>query len=304
MATVTGQRAPRNDAEILASCPDFISISGFFKAARPSTEGERRILYFEASNEAVDQQGEVIAAKALADSTDYYLRFGNVDLEHMSVLGPRLGIPDYISYEIGRPVAVKQTGKSTFVKAEIYRGDSAAATKANDFWASVTELQPPKPWYASVAGAILEKAVTFDPDTKSRKVIVKKVRWQNTALSATPVNDNISVCATVPVGAFAKCQLAGGLDIAKALEAGYGTDSAALTGGAALRRQSLYGAPINYFDFRNRIGRAVTAKGLSMEPAKLIEYAVKEFGWSRDEAAEHVERLQRDVDAGLKRRIN
>ena len=53
-----------------------------------------------------------------------------------------------------------------------------------------------------------------------------------------------------------------------------GIDAAALTGGAALRRQSLYGAPINYFDFRSRISRAVLAKGISMEPATLIDHSV------------------------------
>ncbi len=35
--------------------------------ATASTEGGRRFLYLEASNEGVDQQAEVVAAKALAD---------------------------------------------------------------------------------------------------------------------------------------------------------------------------------------------------------------------------------------------
>ncbi len=93
--------------------------------------------------------------------------------------------------------------------------------------------------------------------------VIKRVRWENVGLSKTPVNDHVSVCATVPVGAFAKCWVAGiGFDLVKALEGGYGTDAAALTGGGALRRKSLYGAPINYFDFRNRISTAVMAKAV------------------------------------------
>jgi hypothetical protein len=304
MAVSTARRAIRADADILASCPDYISIGGFFKAARPTTDGGRRLVYFEASNESRDQQGEVIAAKALADSADYYLKFGNLDIDHYTKLGPRLGIPDHLSYEIGRPIDVRQDGKSTFVKAEIYRGDGPAAEQANRFWSSLTDITPPARWYPSVAGAVMEKAIAFDPETKSKKAVIKKVRWENTAVSRTPVNDHVGLCATVPVGAFAKCQLAGGLDIAKAIEAGYGTDSAELIGGGALRRQSLYGAPINYFDFRNRISRAVVAKAVGMAPKDLVAYSVKNFGWSHDEAAEHVERLQRDIAAGLQRRMH
>jgi hypothetical protein len=300
-----------NDAALLATLPDFISLGAMLKAS-PAMESGRRIIYFEASNETLDQQNESVAAKALADSTGYYLKYGNVDLDHITMLGPKLGIPDYASFEIGKPVDVGQRRGSTFVKAEIYKGDGPAAEKANHFWSSLTDISPPARWYPSVAGAVLDKAVEFDPDTKARKAVIKKVRWSNVGCSRTPVNQNVPTVATVPIGIFAKCQLGGGLDFAKAmaaaasagLAAGYGTDDAGLIGRGALRRQSREGGPLNYFDFRNKVAKAMREGACGKNPgaAELIAHTMKHFGTSKDEAADHVERFMRDLHEGLKQR--
>src|SRR6201986_1117265 len=163
----------RDDAAILAACPDYLSIGEMFKA-RPATEAGHRYVYFEASNEARDQQGEVIAAKALSDSADFYKKFGNVDIDHYTKLGPRLGIPNHALYEIGRPVDVRQDGKWTFLKAEIYQGDGPAAEKANEFWSSIHDIQPPHRWYPGVAGHVMEKAIAVDPATKSNNALIKR----------------------------------------------------------------------------------------------------------------------------------
>jgi hypothetical protein len=290
-----------DDGALLAAVPDFIAIGGMLKAS-PQTEGGRRIVFFEASNEERDIQNEVVAAKALAESAEYYKKYGNVDIDHVTMLGPKLGIPDYQSYEIGRPLDVGQTGTKTFVKAEIYQGEGGAAEKANHFWDSITKLTPPKRWYPSVAGAVLDKGVEVD-GSGMRKAVIRKVRWSNVAVSRTPVNPHVPTVATVPVGVFAKCWGVGGLDIAKALEAGYGTDSATQTGGAALREQSLHGKPINYFDFRNKLADAMRKGECGENPGarQLVAHTVKTFGVSEDEAAEHVERFMRDFSAGLKR---
>jgi len=292
-----------DDAQLLASVPEFLSLGAMLKAT-PSTEGARRFVYFEASNEGLDQQGEIVAAKALADSADYFLRYGNVDIDHYTLIGPKLGIPDYPLYEIGRPVDVRQDGGRTFVKAEIYSGSGPAAERANQFWSSLTEITPPARWYPSVGGKVLAKAIEIDPKTKLRKALIKKVRWYNIGVSKTPVNQHVAACATVPVGAFAKCWTAAGLDIAKALEAGYGTDSTALEGGAALRKQSLDGVVHSYFDFRNRLAAAVRSGAAGKNPGvqQLVEYSAKRFGLSPDEAAEWVERFMRDLKSGLNKR--
>lgn len=291
------------DDEILAACPDYLSIGSMLKAT-PSNEGGRRFVYFEASNEGLDQQGEVVAAKALADSAAYFERYGNIDIDHYTLIGAKAGIPDYTLYEIGRPCEVKQSGKTTFVKAEIYSGHGPAAERANQFWSSLTEISPPARWFPSVGGQVLEKSIEIDPGTKLRKAIIKRVRWNNIGVSKTPVNQHISNCATVPFGAFAKSWTSAGLDLTKALEASYSTDVATLTGGGALGTQSLDGSPSNYFDFRNKLADAMRSRAVGNNPGikELVDYSANKFGLPRSDAAEWVERFMRDLKTGLNKR--
>ncbi len=297
-------RRMQTDAQLLAGIPEYLSIGQMLKAT-PRMDGAHRIVYFEASNEGLDQQGEVVAAKALAESSEYFKRYGNIDIDHYTLIGAKSGIPDYAMYEIGRPVDVRQERGVTFVKAEIYAGNGPAAERANQFWSSLTEITPPARWYPSVGGAVLEKAVEIDPDTKLRKAIIKKVRWNNIGVSKTPVNQHVATCATVPVGAFAKCWTAAGLDLAKALEAGYGTDSATLTDGGALREQSIDSTRIHsYFDFRNQMAGSMRSGRAGKNPGarELVTFAAKTFGLPQDQAAEWVERFLRDLKIGLNKR--
>jgi hypothetical protein len=299
-----------NDAQLLAGLPEFLSIGSMLKAT-PQTEGGRRIVYFEASNEGLDQQGEVIAAKALADSADYFKRYGNIDIDHYTLLGKpnpqtgREGIPGCGLYEIGRPEDVRQKNGSTFVKAVIYSGVGPAAEQANDFWSSITDLSPPARWYPSVGGSIDKTGTRIieDPKTGLRKAIITKVRWTNIGVSKTPVNQHVGICATMPLGAFAKSWTSAGWDFSKAIEAGYGTDSATLEGGGALREQSLDKQVHNYFDFRDRLSGAVVKhqeRGQEIEPSQLAEYSRKKFSMTSDHAADWVERFLRDLKNGLK----
>lgn len=278
--------------------------------ATPQMDGGQRIVYFEASNEGLDQQGEVIAAKALADSAEYFKRYGNIDIDHYTLIGKpnadvgRPGIPGCELYEIGRPMDVRQKGGTTFVKAEIYSGTGPAAQRANDFWSSVTELSPPQRWYPSVGGAVLGKSIVTDEKTGMRKAIVHKVRWNNIGVSKTPVNQHVGTCATIPLGAFAKSWTSDGFDFAKALEAGYGTDSATLVGGSSLRGQSLDHRIHSYFDFRNKLAELMRSGSVGKNPGaqQLIEQAAKQFSMAPDRAAEWVERFMRDLKNGLTKR--
>lgn len=293
------------DSQLLNSVPDYLCITQMLKAS-PSVEHGERFVYLEASNEARDQQGEIVLAKALAESADYYLRYGNLDLDHLTQLGPKAGIADYAMYEIGRPVEVKVAGGRTLVKGQIYKGSGPVADKANQFWSSLTEISPPQRWYPSVGGAVMEKALDIDPKTGAKHAVVKKVRWTNIGFSKTPVNQTVPTVTTVPFDALAKCWGPGGLDLAKALEAGYGTDSAQLEGGGAMRKQSLHGVPINYFDMRDRLASALRDGKAGKNPGarKLVEYTASTFGVSLDEAAETVERFMRDLKTGIKRRTS
>lgn len=286
-----------NDAQLLAAVPEYVAFGGMLKAS-PMTEGDERILYLEASNEDVDHQGEVVMQKALSDSADYYLRHGNVDLSHYSLLGPKSGIPDFMSYEVGKPIAVRVDGRRTFVKAQLYRGDSPMAKNANMVWDSITKQSPPSRWYPSVGGAVLAKSIKIDPKTRERVAVIEKVRWNNIALDRCPVNKTVPEVSTAPVGVFAKSL--GGFVLSKALEAGYGTDSAALTDGAALRTQSLHGA--DYGRLREATAAAIRDGKIKTPAAdSIMQYAATEFGLSLDEAAGFTERLMRDIHRDLRR---
>ncbi len=290
-----------DDASLLAAVPDYISVGGLLKAT-PTEESGRRFIFFEASNEDVDHQNEVVLQKALAESSDYYLRHGNIDLSHFTIIGPKAGIPNYMEYEIGKPVSVQVNGKRTFVKAELYQGDSAMARNANLVWDSLTKQSPPARWYPSVGGAVLAKSVKIDPKTGEKVAVVERVRWNNTALDRCPVNKTVPEVSLAPVGTFTKAL--GGFVIAKTLTAGYGTDAATLAGGAALRKQSLDRGLHSYWDFRNRLADALRKGAAGKNPGarELVEFSAKEFALPHYDAAEWVERFMRDLQSGLNKR--
>lgn len=196
---------------------------GLVFKATPHTEGDRRIVYCEPSTEARDQQREKILRSALVEAAPHFLKFGNIDTDHATMLWKSMGLsPDEgRAREIGLPLDVLFE-PTIVVKAEIYRGDSAQAREANYFWSTLTELSPPKRWYPSVAG---RNAVR---DCDDDGCVIRAFKWVNLAFAKEPVNQ-----AVRPISL--------GLDaFAKAITAGYGTDSAALAGGAALRRESLH----------------------------------------------------------------
>lgn len=266
--------------------------------ATPSEEGGARLLFFEASNEDIDHQGEVVLQKALAASSDYYLRHGNIDLSHYTILGPRAGIPNHLEYEIGRPIAVRVDGHRTLVKAELYRGESAMARNAGMVWDSLTKQSPPAQWFASVGGAVLAKSVRLDPETKQRVAVVERVRWNNTALDRTPVNRTVPAVSTRPMSVFAKSL--GGF-VMKGLEAGYGSDVAALTGGGAMRTQSLDPKLQSYWEFRERLAADIRAGRAEPHTAKLSAHAQAVYGLTPDVAAEWTVRFLRDLQAGRRK---
>lgn len=281
-----------SDEALLAAIPDYIQLPGLFKAT-PAEESGRRFLYFEASNEDVDHSNEIVLQKALSDSSDYYLRHGNVDVSHYSLLGPRSGLANFLEYEIGKPIEVQVDGGRTFVKAELYSGDSPMARNAGMVWDSMTKQTPPSRWYPSVGGKVLAKSVRIN-DAGEKVGVVEKVLWNNTALDRCPVNRTVPEASTVPIGMFAKSMDA--FVITKALEAGYGTDSASLVGGAALRKQSLHG----YEQFRDNLSKAILERkfpGGINHPA-LIQVA-REFGLSEDESDDYVRRFLTDINGEL-----
>ncbi|EKK5568002.1 hypothetical protein PN823_004422 [Enterobacter hormaechei] len=277
------------------SSPEFVSFELMLKA-RPAVEAGARFIYFEASNEGVDQQGERVLARALKESKEHFLKFGNIDIDHYTMIGPRAGISDYQSYEIGQPVDVQFRGERTFVKARLYEGNTMLAAKANEVWESMTALNPPAKWYPSVGGAILEKSQQVDPKTGDKVTLIEKVRWTNVGLSRTPVNQHLPTATAHAVGTFAK-SLNG--FVLKALEASFATDRTALVGGGALGVQSLDKGghqPVSYFQFRDGLAGALLNGSLTDQTESgLSNWAASTFGMSPDEAADWVTRFLRSL---------
>jgi hypothetical protein len=264
--------------------------------ATPRTEGNRRFLYIEASSETLDMQGESILAKALENSRDYYLKYGNLDLDHMTQIGLAQGKSDYALFEVGKPVEVQVQKNRTFVKGEIYTGDAAVAKNANEFWDSLTRLTPAMRWYPSVGGQVLQKSKLKD------RTLVTAVRWTNIGFSKTPVNCDVAEVSAVPFGAFAKAWSADGFDL-KALTAGYGTDAALKQGGTALGKQSLDPSIKDYWGFKNALAGAVRRKKMPLtNPESLAQFSQKHFGLSRALAAEWTERFLQDLHQQLAKR--
>ncbi|EGN2541060.1 hypothetical protein IIF27_004793 [Salmonella enterica] len=200
----------------------------FAKAmAIPVNENGERFIYFEASNEGIDQQGECILASALKDSVDTFLKFGNIDIDHYTQIGAKMGIKDYQAYEVGQPEAVIFEGERTLVKARLYAGDTPMAARADELWASLTQLNPPAKWYPSVGGAILDKHQETDGKTGKTCTIITSVRWTNVGLSRTPVNQHLPTVTAAPEGVFLK------------LFSASGGNAPVPATGAAFRKQSL-----------------------------------------------------------------
>lgn len=293
------------DEHLLAGIPDYLSIECMLKAT-PAQEGEQRFIYLEASREAQDQQNEVVLAKALEESADHYMKFGNVDIDHKSMpsVAKSFGIDEPHLWEVGAPVDVRFDGSATFVKAQLFTGDTPLAEKANMVWDSMTKLNPPRKWYPSVGGKVLQKSIRIDPETGAKVGVVSGVRWTNVAISQHPVNQHVGGITTIPFGVLAKSWGAGGFDMTKALEASYSTDAAAKTGGAALGTQSLdvgrHRTPTSYYDFREQLSKAIK-NGLvdSMSADGLVSYSAGNFGLSFDEAAEWIDRFLGDLKSGL-----
>lgn len=294
-----------NEAQRSSATPEYLSIGTMLKA-RPSEESGERFIYLEASREGVDQQNDVVLAKALEDSAEHFLKFGNIDIDHktMPSVAAQYGIEDPESWEIGRPEEVRVDGGTTMVKARLYQGDTPLAAKANMVWESMTRLNPPARWYASVGGATLAKSAAIDPGTRSKVNLVTKVRWSNLAISRQPVNQHVAAASTIPYGVLAKCWTSAGFDMAKALEASYATDVAQLTGGGALGMQSLDGAGSSYFQFRDAISAALlSGRDRMIQTSKgLADFAMQNFGLSPEEAAEWVGRFMSDLKHSLTKR--
>jgi hypothetical protein len=290
---------------------EFLCVTDLLKAT-PREEGGARLVYIEASNQARDFQGEVVLSKALAESAPYFASYGNFDIDHFTIpsVAQRAGIFEPMLWEIGQPIEVQLRDGSTFVKGEIYRGDDRLAEKANEFWASLTQITPPRRWYPSVGGSVLGRRQGQDPLTKAATTFISAVRWTNIGFSRTPVNPAVPTVKTVPFGALTKSWGEQGFDLCKALEggaespvlaAGHEPDPSKLTGGAALRRQSLEGSRKSYFSFRERVAGDLRKGLCGQRRGDIAEHAVRHLALSIETATDWADRFLSDLSDEIAR---
>jgi hypothetical protein len=249
---------PENLLEITFAGQDAM----FFKA-RPVEEGGKRSVYVEASNEAGDQENQRILKSALMEQRENFLANGNIDIDHMTIVGHRLGKPNPHIYEIGLPVEVKEGPGGVFVKGSIYQGGPSAGPEfggvsAADWWWATQLSDPPMKWRPSVAGPLPPGSLkTVCKNGVCHQVITKCV-WLNLGFAKGQQNLALPAVSRIPFGEFAKAVILaetnscdGGehcsCSVQKALTAGYGTDVAGLGGGQALQRQSIDRRPLGIY---------------------------------------------------------
>lgn len=188
-----------------------ISMPALVKA---SVKGDKRIVEVEASNEVVDSEGDVILQQALLESSASFIKSGHLDLDHISEIGDRLGIPNPSSYIIGVPVEVTDLGnKRTGVVGEIRRAKdgkvNAKSNKFDEFWDSL-QSDPPIRWQASIYG--FPKADMVDDcrsgscDGDATRFLVKGLDWKSLAFTRNPINTAIKGSARI-VSAKARIEL-------------------------------------------------------------------------------------------------
>ena len=141
--------------------------------------------------------------------------------------------------------------------------------------------------------------------TQARTPVITKTRWDNLALSLSPVHPDLMPASTIPVGTFAKSL--NGFVLAKTITAGYGTDSAQLAGGGALRVQSLHGSPVSYLDFHRELSTALKSRDSKLDTnehplkSRLVDWA-ESIGVEGNQAVSWVHRFLFDAAKDLKTR--
>jgi hypothetical protein len=155
----------------------------------------RRLVEVEASNEVVDREGDVVLQKALLDAAPEFLRIGQLDIDHLSEIGDRIGIAKPLDWVVGVPREVKDLGGGrTSVVGELHKHVEGLSTKADDLWKSLTR-DPPDRWQASIFGWPTGRDSFFDarkgrcpeaPD--ATRFVIRSLDWKSLAFTKSPVN--------------------------------------------------------------------------------------------------------------------
>ena len=205
----------------IENTPSNVYVPWLIKSIGEEDADGNYIFEVEASNENLDLQNQRIQQKALLGSEDFFISNGVISDDHQHKRYDKDGnvISDKTKI-IGEPISVRTEGTSTFVKGKLYGAVEAAKPFIKLLKAHSSRVK------ASVGG-IMPRIIKNSDGTET----VTAFRWNDLALTTSPVN------YTVGSAVFAKS--VSNLDFCKALSAGYGTDSATMTGGRALQKEDL-----------------------------------------------------------------
>jgi hypothetical protein len=183
------------------------------------------IFTVEASNEKLDLEGQRVLQSALLGTKDYFLKSGVVSKDHkhrkMNADGTFDINEDYV---IGEPLDVFTNGTSTLVKGKLYAKNEYAQKFIKLLDQNSSRVR------ASVGGLVPRVKKALENGRKVGNVV--SVLWDDIALTITPVNPTVE-----PAVSLAKSLSS--FDFVKALSAGYGTDTAAFSGGRALQKEDV-----------------------------------------------------------------
>jgi len=167
------------------------------------TVAGQRMVEVEASVEAEDSEGDLITQKALLDSAKSFLDNGFLDLDHYGEIGHVLGIPNPMSWIIGRPMEVIDGGGGrTLVRGVINThpgGHNPDRNKADAFWDTLV-CTPPVLWRASVYGIMGSDTIDCrqEPvDGGPARFLVRSFDWRSLAFTRNPINDSIKSYARI-----------------------------------------------------------------------------------------------------------
>jgi len=184
--------------------PLIITFDALVKSRGTDSSG-RRMIECEVSNEEPDLEGDVIEQKALLDSADEFIKYGNIDIDHISELGFRVGIKDPSSYIIGRPREVTDLGnKRTGIVGEIMRSQDGTINptqnKYDEVWKSL-QADPPVMWRASIYGfPELDGVIDCSEvscSSGATRYHITKMQWKSLALTRSPINNAIKGCVKI-----------------------------------------------------------------------------------------------------------
>ena len=170
-----------------------------------TTADGRRLVSVEASSEDVDSQGDVVLQSALLNSSASFIASGHLDIDHISELGDRLGIPNPLSYIVGQPLEVRDLGGGrTEVLGEISRhpdGSHDPNTRQYDaFWESLQAV-PSVRWRASIFGypiaEMVEDCQNKACSTGATRFVIKGIDWRSLAFTRNPINTSLNGFAKI-----------------------------------------------------------------------------------------------------------